>query len=67
MHPSDLNRSLRPKQAAEFLGVGVSTLWRWVKEQPDFPQPVRLSERVTVFAQGDLISYRESRAQKAAA
>lgn len=57
------SRSMRPKQAAEFLGIGVSTLWRWVitREAEGFPQPKRLGPRTTVFTVSDLASFRDSR------
>ncbi len=54
-----VNQSLRPKQAAEFLGVGVATLWRWIKERHDFPKPRRLSPRCTVFDSGELVAWRD--------
>lgn len=56
--------SLRPKQAAEFLGIGVSTLWRWAKERDDFPRPIKLGERTTVFEQSKLAGWREAQASK---
>jgi prophage regulatory protein len=58
--------SLRPRQAAEFLGIGVSTLWRWTKERAadGFPQPIKLGERTTVFEQSKLAGWREAQASK---
>lgn len=60
-----ISKSLRPKLAAEFLGIGVSTLWRWSKDRADFPKPTRLGPRITVFDEGELVRFRE--AQKVAA
>ena len=53
--------SLRPKQAAAFLGISVPTLWRWAKNRKEdgFPQPVRLGARTTVFDQGELAGFRD--------
>jgi prophage regulatory protein len=53
--------SLRPKHAAEFLGIAPATLWRWVKERKDenFPQPRKLGPRTTVFVQSELAAFRE--------
>lgn len=51
-------KSLRPKQAAALLGIGTATLWRWAKDRPDFPQPVRLSARCTVFPADELDAWR---------
>lgn len=52
--------SVRPKRAADLLGVGSATLWRWVKVRPDFPKPRRLSARCTVFDTGELIAWRDA-------
>lgn len=54
-------RSVRAKEAAKVLGVGVSTLWRWVKEVNDFPQPARLSARCTVFELDKLLAWRDAK------
>jgi prophage regulatory protein len=53
-------RAARPKDAAEILGVGISTIWRWVKERHDFPKPRRLSSRCTVFDTGELVAWRDA-------
>ena len=56
---------LRPADAARFIGVGLSTLWRYCKnhETTGFPQPKKVSERVTVFKRADLEAWVESRNQ----
>ena len=54
------SKSYRPKQAAELLGIGVATLWRWAKERADFPKPIRLSARCTVFDSGELVAWRDA-------
>jgi len=55
-----LNKSLRPKHAAEFLGIGRATLWRWSKERADFPKPRHLSRRCTVFDMVELDAWRNA-------
>jgi len=35
-------------------GVGPATIWRWAKERQDFPKPLKLSARVTVWKISDL-------------
>ncbi len=55
-----MNISLRPKHAAEFLGIGKATLWRWVKERPDFPKARRYSLRCVVFDRDELIAWRDA-------
>ncbi|MCC8194793.1 MAG: helix-turn-helix domain-containing protein [Deltaproteobacteria bacterium] len=49
---------LRAKDAAAFLGLGVSTFWRWVKDGR-LPKGTRLSARVTVWRVSDLESFIE--------
>ncbi|MBK6008812.1 AlpA family phage regulatory protein [Ramlibacter ginsenosidimutans] len=57
------NLSLRAAQAAPFLGISLPTFWRWVREKPDFPKPIRLSPRCTVFDADALLAWRDARAQ----
>jgi predicted DNA-binding transcriptional regulator AlpA len=59
-------RALRPAQVAEKLGVSVPTIWRYCRNNPKFPRPSKLSERVTVFDEAELDAYLNA-AQKAAA
>jgi len=56
-------QSLRAAQGAEFLGVGVATFWRWARTRPDFPQPIRLSPRCTVFDVEALRTWRDAQTQ----
>jgi len=58
------SKSLRPKQAAEFLGIGLSTIWKWVKDKPDFPRPINLTPRVTAFDEAELVAWRDSHRAK---
>lgn len=59
-------KSYRPKQAAELLGIGTATLWRWIKERHDFPKPIRLSARCTVLDGGELLAWRDAQGAKVA-
>ena len=52
--------SIRPKTAAELLGIGTSTFWRWAKERHDFPKGRRLSARCTVFDAAELLAWRDA-------
>ena len=45
--------ALRAKDAAKFLGVGISTFWRWTS-QGKIPRGIRLSSRCTVWKLADL-------------
>lgn len=51
--------SARPAQAAQFFGVHISTLWRWVAEREDFPRPRKVGPRTTLFDTAELLAFRE--------
>jgi prophage regulatory protein len=55
MNPS--KKALRPAKVAEKLGVSVPTIWRYCRNNPKFPRPSKLSERVTVFDEGEIDAY----------
>ena len=60
------SKNYRPKQAAEYLGIGVATFWRWAKERQDFPKMIRLSARCTVVDGEQLVAWRDAQAAKVA-
>ena len=60
-----LHQSARPQQSAALLGIGLSTLWRFAKERPDFPRPRKLSPRVTVFIVAELLAWRDAQVKEA--
>lgn len=51
-HPT--RAAIRAKEAASYLGIGVSSLWRKAKIDPTFPKPIKLGERTTVWRLSDL-------------
>ena len=59
-----IDKSYRPAEAAELLGIGRATLWRWIKEKPDFPKPIQLSPRCTVLLGAELLAWRDAKAAK---
>ena len=61
------SQSIRPKTAAELLGIGTSTFWRWAKERQDFPKARRLSARCTVFDMHEIMTWRDAQLSKGAA
>ncbi len=61
---SNQSPSKRPKAAAEYLDIGLSTLWRWAKEREDFPKPIRIGPRTTVFETRQLDEFRAACATK---
>lgn len=52
--------SLRPKQAAALLGMSRITLWRLSSNRADFPKPIRLTPRLTVYDRDSLIAWRDA-------
>jgi len=52
---------LRAKDAAAFLGIGLSTFWRWVQEGR-IAKGVHLSARATVWRRTDLEQFLEQAA-----
>lgn len=52
-------KGLRPSQAADKLGIGLSSLWAKAKADTDFPQPVKLGPATTVFLEHELDAYIE--------
>jgi prophage regulatory protein len=58
--------NLRPSQAARELGVGLTKLWALVKTDPDFPAPIKLGPRTTVFRREDLGAWMDRRVAAAA-
>lgn len=57
-------RGLRPKQAAQLIGVSVNSLWRYARTRSDFPQPVKLSPGATIFFENELSAWLEKQAQQ---
>lgn len=52
--------TVRPRDAAALLGIGLSTFWRWAK-RPGFPPARRLSRSCTVFDVAELLAWRDAR------
>lgn len=50
-----MNENLRDKQAAQYLGISVSTVWLYAKQGK--LHPVKLSPRVTIFKKSDLDAF----------
>ncbi|HIB1549538.1 TPA: helix-turn-helix transcriptional regulator [Salmonella enterica subsp. enterica serovar Muenchen] len=57
-----LSGNARARQVAQYLGVHISTVWRYA-HRSDFPQPQTLTDGVTVF---DAAEVREWNAQRLA-
>lgn len=50
-------KALRPAEAAQKLGIGLSTLWKKIKTDPEFPQPIAITARITVLMESQLDAY----------
>jgi predicted site-specific integrase-resolvase len=55
MDTSLIEGFLRPKPAAEFLGVGLSTIWLYIRQGKLNAR--KLSESVTVISKADLMAF----------
>lgn len=51
----------RPSQVAKMLGIGKSTVWKWIhtKKNEGFPQPIKMAG-MTVFKQSDVERYQQT-------
>ena len=46
--------AFRTAEAAKYLGIGLTTLYKLLKQDPDFPQGIYYSSRCRVFLRQDL-------------
>jgi prophage regulatory protein len=56
-------KNLRPRPAADALGVSLSTFWHKAKTDPDFPPLIKLGPKCTVVREADLEAYVDLKAQ----
>lgn len=56
----------RPKAAAEYLGVAVSTLYRWAAAS-DLPKPIKLGSQASGWRKADLDAWLDRKSKGAAA
>lgn len=57
------NKNFRPKDAAKYLGIGLSTIWLYAKQGKI--TPIRLSKQVTIFKKEDLDNFITKAAEEA--
>lgn len=53
-----MEKLIRIPRVMELVGIKKSTVWLWVK-QGKLPQPKKLSSRVTVWRESEIIDYIE--------
>lgn len=58
---SEARGVIRLPGACELLGVSRATIWRWVDNDPSFPQPFKLSEGVTVWDEAEVLQWIEAK------
>jgi predicted DNA-binding transcriptional regulator AlpA len=59
--PNPERQYVRPKEAALIIGTSVPTLYRWRTERPDFPKPLKLGPRTTVYSRAALLDFLSQR------
>lgn len=55
-------KNLRPREAADALGIGLSTFFLKAKTDPDFPTLIRLGPKCTIVRESDLVDYIDKKA-----
>lgn len=56
--------ALRPRDAAAYVGVGISTMWNRAKKDPTFPKPRKLGPCTTVWMRQELDAYLDRAAKE---
>ena len=54
---ADATIRIRVGRVAELLSCGKSSVWRWCKERPGFPQPRREGKRYSFWLLSEVESY----------
>ena len=52
---------LRPKEVTAVFGIDKSTLYRWIREDKEFPKPIKPSKKVTLINKAAFEKYLEKR------
>ena len=52
---------LRVRAVAERIGISTPTVWRWAKNDPNFPQAIKISAGITGWVAGEIDAYLERR------
>lgn len=60
-----LSAILRPKDAAVYCAMSVSSLWRQEQRDPRFPAKIRFSARCVGYRRADLDEWLEAKAKRA--
>lgn len=57
---------IRPKSAAAYIGMAVSSIYRIEKQDPTFPRRIKLSKRASGWRKSDLDQWLEQKAKEGA-
>lgn len=55
---------IRPRKLCEELGIPMSTLYRWLDDDPTFPKRVQLGTKAVAFRRDDVEEWIESRTRQ---
>lgn len=55
------NSLIRVTELATMLSVSRSTIWRWVKDNSTFPNPIKVSDKVTAWRRNEIQDWLQSR------
>ena len=50
-------RAIRLPQVCDMTGLSRATVWRFARDDPQFPKPFRLSEAATVWDEPEILSW----------
>ncbi len=50
-------RAVRLSDVCNLTGASKTTIWRWVKDDPNFPKPFHLSAAVTCWDEGEILTW----------
>jgi prophage regulatory protein len=56
-------QNLRLKQAADYLGISISSLWRLGENDPRFPSKIHITSRCCVYRKTDLDQYLQAKTE----
>jgi predicted DNA-binding transcriptional regulator AlpA len=54
-------QNLRLKQAADYLNISTTTLWRLGESDPTFPSKIHITSRCCVYRKADIDAYLEAK------
>ncbi len=61
-----MTKLIRVDKVAEILGVSKATIYRWIKENPDFPRPVKLGKQTTAYITSEIEAFIKTNQQATA-